>query len=317
MAGNKTVLIIDDDAAILDLLSKAMQRLGLNTATASNAEDARSRLAFQEPDLLLLDLNLPRESGVHFLARLRQTHPKLKAPICVITGMSMEEIQRSKVMSVLGVEKVFTKPFNMEELAAYVTKRIIDIPAGASGPKKTYDATVINAFLGGTIAAVKSNSGKPPEKMVPLVKDFAHTLGEFSGVILFHGKKTRGVVALSFERQCIIELANAVFQGAITEYTDEILVDFAGELCNQVAGQTQAIFQASGDRFEISTPTLIQGKDHRIVHKYHAPCLILPFQWGGGKFYTEFILEDCSHLTSDEPEKEVQKVSDSGDITFL
>lgn len=149
------------------------------------------------------------------------------------------------------------------------------------------------------------------------MKNSASTMGEFSGVIQFNGKTTRGVVALSFERNCVTELANKVFQGAITEFTDKILIDFAGELCNQTAGQTQAIFQAGGTRFEIGTPTLIQGTEHRIVHKFDSPCLILPFTWGSGRFFTEFILEAQDGADVKEEKVETNRVADSGDVSFL
>jgi chemotaxis protein CheX len=308
----KSALIIDDDSGVLEALSLMLGRLGLSTVSAQSAHEARMKIMNQKFDVIFLDLNMPKETGIQFLGSLRQSDPHFKTPVAIISGLSMEDVARSKVMSVLGVEHFFSKPLQSEEVAKWIQQRV------TPSSKRSYDAAVINAFLSGTIAAVQGNTGIAPTKGAPTVKESASTLGEFSGIIQFQGKTTRGVVALSFERNCIIELATKVFQGAITEFTDKILIDFAGELCNQTAGQTQAIFQANGTRFEIGTPTLIQGNNHRIVHKFEAPCLILPFTWGPGKFFTEFILEACeAHTSEPEPPKDAGRVADSGDVSFL
>lgn len=313
MAGStqKYALVIDDDPDVLDLMKNMLARLNVATVTAQNAHDARMRLTLQQFDVLFLDINLPKESGVQFLGSLRQGNPHFKTPVAIISGVSMEDDSRAKMMSVLGVEHFFQKPVNADDLAKWLQNRVL-APA-----KKSYDAAIINAFLNGTIAAIQGNTGTPPTKGAPSVKESASTFGEFSGVIHFQGKTTRGVVALSFERNCITDLANKVFQGAITEFTDKILMDFAGELCNQTAGQTQAIFQSSGTRFEIGTPTLIQGHDHRIVHRFEAPCLILPFTWGSGKFFTEFVIETFEPAEGKNVETENKRVGDSGDVSFL
>jgi CheY-like chemotaxis protein len=306
----KHALVIDDDNAVLEVLATMLKRNGLNVVTASSAHEARLKIMNQQFDVMFVDLNMPKETGIQFLGTLRQTLPPFKAPIAVISGQALEDGSRSKMMSVLGVDHFFSKPIDTEALTKWIEQKL--------APKKSYNVDIINAFLSGTIAAIQNNTGTPPTKGTPTVKEQAATLGEFSGVIQFHGKTTRGVIVLSFERSCVTELANKVFMGAIPELNDKILIDFAGELCNQTAGQTQAIFQAAGNRFEIGTPTLIQGLNHHIVHKFEAPCLILPFTWGPGKFYTEFVIENVEGTPAkEEADKEPQAIGNSGDISFL
>ncbi len=307
----KFALVIDDDPAVLEMMTIILKRLGLGGVTAASADEARVKLKMQKFDVLFVDIHLPKENGIQFLGNLRQSDPQFKTPIALFSGAAIEEVSRTKMMSVLGVEHFFAKPIDSAELEKWVKQRVL------TETKRAYDANVINAFLNGTIAAIQGNTGIAPTKGAATMKNSASTMGEFSGVIQFNGKTTRGVVALSFERNCVTELANKVFQGAITEFTDKILIDFAGELCNQTAGQTQAIFQAGGTRFEIGTPTLIQGTEHRIVHKFDSPCLILPFTWGSGRFFTEFILEAQDGADVKEEKVETNRVADSGDVSFL
>jgi CheY-like chemotaxis protein/CheY-specific phosphatase CheX len=306
----KHALIIDDDNEVLEVMATILKRTGLNVVAAQSAHEARMKLMNQPFDIIFVDINMPKETGIQFLGSLRQSMPDLKAHIAVISGLSMEDVARAKMMSVLGVDQFFSKPLSAENLTKWVQQKLTQ--------KKSYNIEIINAFLNGTINAIQNNTGIPPTKGNPTAKEQASTLGEFSGVIHFHGKSTRGVLVLSFERSCVTELANKVFMGAIPELTDKILIDFAGELCNQTAGQTQAIFQAAGNRFEIGTPTLIQGLNHQIIHKFDAPCLILPFTWGPGKLYTEFVVENVEGTTPNEKsEQEVQSIGSSGDVSFL
>lgn len=305
-------LIIGADPAVTEALGRSLQASRMTAVTATNDYEATQKIRNQTFAVIFFQVNLAQKGGIQLVANLRNKLQESQIPVVLVTETQPDKDLRSKAKAILGVEHFFTKPLNSENIAAWLKSHIL------GQKERKYDAAIINAFLNGTIAAVEGNSGITPSKQTPMIKERACTLGEFTGVIQFQGKTTRGVVALSFERSCIKRLADTVFQGAITEFSDAILIDFAGELCNQTAGQTQAIFQASGTRFEIGTPTLIQGLGNLITHKFDAPCLILPFTWRDGKFFTEFVMETFRGLPSQsQSPEEPTRVADSGDVSFL
>jgi CheY-specific phosphatase CheX/CheY-like chemotaxis protein len=311
-AKSMAALIVGASPAVTQALEQILRESDISTVTAQNDYEAAKKMLNQKFAVICVAGSLSQKGGVQGIANLRQKLPELQTPLVLVSDNPADKDLRSRAGSVLGVEHIFITPLKSNEITTWIQRHIF------GQKQRKYDATIINAFLNGTIAAVEGNSRVTPAKLTPTVKERGHTLGEFTGVIQFQGKTSRGVVALSFERNCIKRLADTVFQGAITDFTDEILIDFAGELCNQTAGQTQAIFQSKGTRFEIGTPTLIQGMGNLITHKFDAPCLVLPFTWKGEKFFTEFVMETFEGPTSkaNKPE-EPTRVADSGDVSFL
>jgi len=79
-----TALIIDDEPDIRDLISRSLDRIGLDTHTASNLSEAKNLLEHNAFDVCLTDMRLPDGNGVDFVKHVQQNHPNL--PIAVITA---------------------------------------------------------------------------------------------------------------------------------------------------------------------------------------------------------------------------------------
>jgi DNA-binding response OmpR family regulator len=113
---NATVLIIEDDAALLRGLKDNFETQGYIVRTASNGQKGLEAVLLDPPDLLLLDLMLPKVNGYEICRAVRAR--KLDFPIIMLTAKGQEEdIVRGLE---LGADDYVTKPFGIRELLARV-----------------------------------------------------------------------------------------------------------------------------------------------------------------------------------------------------
>ena len=110
------ILIAEDDPAIREGLEAALQSDGHETETAANGVEALAAAAARRPDLLLLDVMMPKKSGWDVCAELRRRDPSL--PIVFLTAKGGEN---DKVLGLgLGADDYVAKPFGVRELLARV-----------------------------------------------------------------------------------------------------------------------------------------------------------------------------------------------------
>ena len=111
----KTILIVDDETTIVDMLVYNLQREGYETLTANDGEEAVKVALENKPDLVLLDIMLPKMDGLAVCKRIRQS---LDIPILMISAKD-EEIDKILGLE-LGADDYITKPFSVRELMARV-----------------------------------------------------------------------------------------------------------------------------------------------------------------------------------------------------
>lgn len=111
----KTILIVDDEKTIVDMLVYNLQKEGYNTLEAGDGEEAVNIALGQKPDLVLLDIMLPKMDGLAVCKRIRQS---LNIPILMISAKD-EEIDKILGLE-LGADDYITKPFSVRELMARV-----------------------------------------------------------------------------------------------------------------------------------------------------------------------------------------------------
>lgn len=110
------ILIADDDPHIRQLLAFALEKAGFETAQAEDGEAALAQVAALAPDLLVLDINMPRLSGLEVC---RQVRARSELPILFLSSRD-EEIDR--VLGIeLGADDYVVKPFSPREVTARVT----------------------------------------------------------------------------------------------------------------------------------------------------------------------------------------------------
>jgi len=86
-----TVLVVDDDAGILDLHSRMVEEIGCQAITARNGREALKRVDADQPDLILLDLMMPEMDGFEVLEALRQNEHWRDIPVIVLTARQLSE----------------------------------------------------------------------------------------------------------------------------------------------------------------------------------------------------------------------------------
>jgi two-component system, OmpR family, KDP operon response regulator KdpE len=112
---NERILIVDDEAPIRRALETALKGHGYAIETAADGEDALVRAASYSPQLIVLDLMLPKRSGLEVLKDLRAWSD---VPVLMLSAIGQE---REKVRALdLGADDYLTKPFGIDELLARV-----------------------------------------------------------------------------------------------------------------------------------------------------------------------------------------------------
>ncbi len=121
------ILVVDDDAKLRKLLARYLSEHGFMVAAASDAADARGKLASVAFDVIVLDLMMPGESGLEFAADLRRTN---LVPILMLTAMGEPEDRIAGLER--GADDYLTKPFEPKELLLRLNNILRRVPP-ASG----------------------------------------------------------------------------------------------------------------------------------------------------------------------------------------
>ncbi|MFN7135093.1 MAG: response regulator [Myxococcales bacterium] len=129
-----SVLIIEDERDLVDLLDFNLKQAGIETLVATSGEAAYEQLRRRKPDLVLLDLMLPDVSGIELCRRLKSDAETKQIPVVMLTAKG-EEIDRV-VGFELGVDDYITKPFSMRELVLRVRAILRRTESAAAAPRE-------------------------------------------------------------------------------------------------------------------------------------------------------------------------------------
>ncbi|MCK7547639.1 phosphate regulon transcriptional regulator PhoB [Marinobacter koreensis] len=112
----KTVLIVDDEAPIREMIAVALEMADYDYLEAEDAREAHALIVDKQPDLVLLDWMLPGTSGVELARRLKKDEATADIPIIMLTA-KVEEDNKIQGLEV-GADDYITKPFSPRELVA-------------------------------------------------------------------------------------------------------------------------------------------------------------------------------------------------------
>ncbi len=128
----KTILIVDDEQHIVDILVYNLEKEGYNTLQANDGLTAVDIALNQKPDLILLDIMLPKMDGLAVCKRIRHT---LNVPILMLTAKD-EEIDKILGLE-LGADDYVTKPFSVRELMARIKANLRKVEVSANSSVNT------------------------------------------------------------------------------------------------------------------------------------------------------------------------------------
>jgi two-component system, OmpR family, KDP operon response regulator KdpE len=141
------VLVVDDERAIRKAVSRALSSRGFLVDVAADGEEALGSVRTFDPDLMVLDLNLPEVGGLEVCRRVRAWSA---VPILVL---SVREEEADKVAALdLGADDYLTKPFGVDELMARVRALLRRTGQGSPGPFRFTDGSLDIDLSNHTIA---------------------------------------------------------------------------------------------------------------------------------------------------------------------
>jgi two-component system response regulator VicR len=112
------ILVVDDERPFCDVVREILSSYGFEVHTANDVEGALARLGDLQPDLILLDVMMPKINGLALLRHIRK-HPVLsKTPTLVVSAKTMHEDRRRAAQA--GADDFLAKPFTMQELRSAV-----------------------------------------------------------------------------------------------------------------------------------------------------------------------------------------------------
>ncbi|MBN1516227.1 response regulator [Candidatus Sumerlaeota bacterium] len=110
------VLAVDDEKDVLFIVSAALKAEGYSVATASNGFEALEQASKECPDIIVLDVMMPKMDGFETLVKLREMDATRNVPVVMLTGLS----ERDKKLDAIdhGVQHYIVKPFEVHDLIA-------------------------------------------------------------------------------------------------------------------------------------------------------------------------------------------------------
>lgn len=113
---DKTILIVDDEAPIRDMLRVALEMADYNCLEAADAQQAHALIVDRKPNLVLLDWMMPGTSGIELARRLKRDEVTADVPLIMLTAKGEED---NKIQGLeVGADDYITKPFSPRELVA-------------------------------------------------------------------------------------------------------------------------------------------------------------------------------------------------------
>ncbi|HOV13889.1 MAG TPA: response regulator [Spirochaetota bacterium] len=118
---NKKILVVDDEQVTLDFFDVTLSRLGFDVYKASDGAEALEKIKLYSPDIMLLDIMLPKLTGFEVIQILKKDKEYSEYKNLPVVMFSALDDVESKVMGLeMGVEDYITKPFNFSEVLARI-----------------------------------------------------------------------------------------------------------------------------------------------------------------------------------------------------
>ena len=127
----KTVLAVDDEIHAREFVSTVLKENGYTPVLAANGEEAVDIIRRQKPDLIILDVLMPKQSGIRLYRKLKTTESLRNIPVIIYSGISRRTLLRAQAAltessgeSVPDPDAYLEKPVTPERLAATVKKTL-------------------------------------------------------------------------------------------------------------------------------------------------------------------------------------------------
>ncbi|MCK5784429.1 MAG: response regulator [Desulfobacterales bacterium] len=167
-ASEKRILVVDDEPDVRKFIAACVEDAGFNVDTAKDGEDALEKIKADPPDLMTLDMVMPKISGIQVLRRLRKNKEWAEIPVIVITAHASDEMgsedikQFTAFTSGQGPKHVLEKPITPASLVKAICK-ILDVDpeeAIKQSTEKNEVKSLINACDPDTLKKIRDMLNK-------------------------------------------------------------------------------------------------------------------------------------------------------------
>ena len=139
----KTILAVDDESSILDLLKFNLEKEGFNFISAEDGEEGINKVLNEKPDLLLLDVMIPKMDGLSVCKKIRQEN--INIPIIMLSARG-EEID--KVLGLeIGADDYITKPFSPREVIARIKANLRKFDKNKSAEEEQKNQITVGSLI--------------------------------------------------------------------------------------------------------------------------------------------------------------------------
>ncbi len=115
LPSEKRILVVDDEPDIRDFLSSCLEDAGFQVETAVDGYDALEKIENQKPDLITLDLVMPRISGIKLMRKLRKNAEWKDIPVIIVTAHAKDEMGQDDIKELYAEEVEVTPKHIMEK----------------------------------------------------------------------------------------------------------------------------------------------------------------------------------------------------------
>jgi signal transduction histidine kinase len=122
IAVQKTILVVDDDPYVIDVMEKYIKSQGYGVLTATSVKESMDRIQLEKPDLLLADYSLPDGTGLDVVRQAVREIPHLA--VIVMTGVAIHDVKVAAEAIKLGAIEYMTKPFRLEVLGTQIRRSL-------------------------------------------------------------------------------------------------------------------------------------------------------------------------------------------------
>ena len=136
------VLVVDDQSDSLTVISMALQERGYRVSTAVNGEDAVVVARLVEPQLILMDISMPKLDGIGATRVIRREEKIKDVPVVILTALDDDQFKREALEA--GADGYFTKPIDFTRLHAFLDKLL----RGTSGEEREVKQAAISPDTG-------------------------------------------------------------------------------------------------------------------------------------------------------------------------
>jgi two-component system, OmpR family, alkaline phosphatase synthesis response regulator PhoP len=123
------VLVVDDEADLVRILQFGLQSIGYHVETASDGQEALKKAREMKPDIILLDLMLPKLDGYKVCRLLKFDERYKNIPIIILSARTQEGDQLLAME--MGANRFITKPYDFQEVLGHIETLLKSVPTGS------------------------------------------------------------------------------------------------------------------------------------------------------------------------------------------